>query len=102
MSAASSKGHRVDPKAQAAARKPNSDHVADFHTNSDLDAHPNAQHHTLGPTQNQAAPGSHLHDGSDSALILGGLQIVGAKGTPAWYLSVNQLLARLGAIDNST
>lgn len=33
----------------------------DAHEKSDVDAHPLAQHHTLGKNPNQAAPGNHSH-----------------------------------------
>lgn len=95
-------GNRVNPKADAAARQPAAEHVNDFHTNSDVDSGPDAHHHRLGTGTNQAAPGNHTHDGSDSPLILDGLSITGAKGTTTWYASVNQLLVRLGAADQST
>ena len=82
--------------------KPTSQAVEDFHTNSDLDARAESQHHTLGPGPNQAAPGDHTHDGGDSALILEGEIISGSRATDAWRLSVNAILVRLGATDNST
>jgi len=82
--------------------KPPAQAVEDFHTNSDLDARAEAQHHTLGPGPNQAAPGDHVHDGGDSALLLEGQTIAGSRATDAWRLSVNAILVRLGATDNST
>jgi hypothetical protein len=92
----------VNPKADQLQRKPPADLINDFHTNSDVDSAPDAHHHRLGLGPNQAAPGMHTHDGSDSPLILDGLQITGAKGTAGWYSSVNALLVRLGAADQST
>jgi hypothetical protein len=82
--------------------KPPSQVVDDFHENSDVDSRAEAQHHTLGPNPNQAAPGNHRHDGGDSALILEGETISGSRDTDAWRISVNALLVRLGATDNST
>jgi hypothetical protein len=82
--------------------KPPSQVVDDFHENSDVDSRAEAQHHTLGPNPNQAAPGNHTHDGGDSALILEGETISGSRDTDAWRISVNALLVRLGATDNST
>ena len=76
--------------------------VDDFHENSDLDSRAEAQHHTLGPNPNQAAPGDHIHDGGDSALLLEGQVISGSRNSDAWRLSVNAILVRLGATDNST
>jgi hypothetical protein len=82
--------------------KPPAQAVEDFHTNSDVDARAEAQHHTLGPNPNQASPGDHTHDGGDSALILEGEVISGSRASDAWRLSVNAILVRLGATDNST
>lgn len=39
------------------------------HQNSDLDSSKFAQHHTLGPSNNQSSPGNHNHDGSTSKQI---------------------------------
>jgi hypothetical protein len=88
-------GADENPKPPAAA-------VDDFHTNSDLDARAESQHHTLGPGPNQAAPGNHRHDGGDSALLLETETISGSRNSDAWRLSVNAILVRLGATDNST
>ena len=82
--------------------KPPNQVVDDFHENSDLDARAEAQHHTLGPGPTQAAAGNHTHDGGDSSLLLEGETISGTRTTDAWRLSVNAILVRLGAIDNST
>ena len=82
--------------------KPSAKAVEDFHTNSDLDTRPGSQHHTLGPGGNQAAPGNHTHDGGSSPQILAGYVITGSRGSDAWRQSVNALLVRLGAKDNST
>ena len=82
--------------------KPPSQVVDDFHENSDLDSRAEAQHHTLGPNPNQAAPGNHTHDGGDSELLLLGETISGSRDSDAWRISVNAILVRLGATDNST
>ena len=82
--------------------KPAGQVVDDFHTNSDLDTRAEAQHHSLGPGPTQAAPGDHTHDGGDSALLLEGETISGSRASDAWRLSVNAILVRLGAVDNST
>ena len=82
--------------------KPPNQVVDDFHENSDLDARAESQHHTLGPSPTQAAPGNHKHDGGDSALLLEGETIAGSRSSDAWRISVNAILVRLGAIDNST
>jgi hypothetical protein len=82
--------------------KPSSQVVEDFHENSDLDSRAESQHHTLGPSPTQAAPGNHTHNGGDSALLLEGETISGSRATDAWRISVNAILVRLGAVDNST
>lgn len=71
-----SDSRKVDPKAQQAARKPPPGDVADFHSNSDLDSRPEAQHHSIGTGPNQAASGQHNHDGTD-------------PGAPALWTGVN-------------
>jgi hypothetical protein len=86
----------------AKAQKPTTEEVESFHTNSDVDLRAEAQHHTLGPAPAQAAPGNHNHDGGSSALILDGYAITGSRGTDAWRQSVNALLVRLGADNNTT
>lgn len=91
--------NRVDPMAST---KPTTEEVERFHTNSDLDLRAESQHHTLGTSPSQASPGNHTHDGGDSPLILEGMEITGSRATDAWRLSVNALLKRLGATDNST
>lgn len=82
--------------------KPPAEVVNDFHTYSDVDTRQEAQHHTLGASPTQASPGDHTHDGGDSKLLLEGLTISGSRATDAWRLSVNAILVRLGATDNST
>ena len=59
-------------------------------------------HHQIGFNSWDAARGDHTHDGADSSLILDGLTIEGQRGTDAYNQSVNALLVRLGATDNST
>ena len=82
--------------------RPPAEVVEDFHENSDVDTRAEAQHHTLGPAPTQASPGDHTHDGGDSSLLLSGEVIVGARNSEAWAQSVNAILVRLGATDNST
>ena len=82
--------------------KPPSQVVDDFHENSDVDARAESQHHTLGPNPTQASPGNHTHDGGDSELLLLNETISGSRATDAWRQSVNAILVRLGATDNST
>ncbi len=91
--------NRVDPMSST---KPTTEEVERFHTNSDVDLRAESQHHTLGSSPSQAAAGNHTHDGGDSPLILEGLSITGSRADDTWRLSVNALLVRLGATDNST
>ena len=84
------------------AAKPTSQEVDDFHTNADTDLRSEALHHTLGPAPTQAAHGNHRHDGGDSELLLSGETISGSRASDAWRLSVNAILVRLGATDNSS
>lgn len=51
------------------------------HFNSDVDSSFQAQHHTLGPGRNQAAPGNHIHDGITSPKI-GALAVGSSASTP--------------------
>lgn len=55
------------------------------HQNSDLNSSIFAQHHNLGPTPNQASPGDHVHDGSNSKQF-NDLSILGllTAGNIAW------------------
>jgi hypothetical protein len=56
--------------------------INQLHTRSDVDASPQAQHHTLGFQHNQAAIGDHTHDGTTSRPIgyKLGTVLTGAKG----------------------
>lgn len=82
--------------------KASAEEVEKFHTNSDVDLRAESQHHTLGPSPSQASPGDHRHDGGDSPLILSGFTITGEVGSVPWGQSVNAILVRLGANDDST
>ena len=95
-------GLSTNPKGDGLATKPTAREVEDFHENSDVDGRPESQHHTLGPGPNQAASGTHRHDGGESALLLEGLTITGSRASDAYRLSINQILVRLGATDAST
>lgn len=76
--------------------------VNEFHTNDDVDRDANSHHHTLGPNANQAAPGSHRHDGSDSIQLLQGITLAGAKGGNTALASVISALVSLGATDSTS
>ena len=72
-----------------------------FHAQSSY-RRPTDLHHQLGKNSWDASQGDHTHDGVTSNLILDGLTIEGARNTDAYLQSVNALLVRLGAIDNTT
>lgn len=59
------------------------------HRQSDVDSSQRAQHHTLGPRRNQAAPGDHIHDGMTSKKI-GEMEMdpAGNEVRPAWTIPV--------------
>ena len=82
--------------------RPESRVVNEFHTNDDVDKDSNAHHHTLGGGANQASPGSHRHDGTDSVSLLEGIEIAGSRGGNLALQSVISALVSLGATDNTT
>lgn len=82
--------------------RPDPNSVREFHVNDDTDSASDAHHHTLGAGVNQAASGAHTHDGNDSALLLEGFTVTGAKGTAACDASIIALLVKLGATDSTT
>ena len=55
---------QINPRASVPAEEVNL-----FHLNSDRDAGPTSQHHTLGLGPSQASPGNHTHDGRNSKRI---------------------------------
>lgn len=91
-------------KREAPVDKPKAtaEEVEAFHTNSDTDTRAEAQHHTLGASSTQAAPGNHKHDGGDSELLLTGLTITGSRGGNTSLPSIIACLVRLGATDSSS
>lgn len=82
--------------------KPNAQEVEDFHSNADTDVRPEAIHHTLGSSPNQASPGNHVHNGSDAPLLLEGVQLTGSRGGNAAVASIISALVKLGATDTTT
>ena len=76
--------------------------VDDFHEQSDLNTRSEAQHHTLGPSQNQAAPGNHTHDGGTSVPLWEGNTITGSRGGNMALSSVIAILVQKGAVDATT
>lgn len=74
-----------------------------LHRGSDVDGDQLSQHHTLGPTHNQASPGDHDHDGTNSRLLMEGITVTGAKGGNAALTDlVNKLSAALGFTNSTT
>ena len=86
------------------AQRSNADatQVDDFHEQSDLNTRSEAQHHTLGPSQNQAAPGNHNHDGGTSIPLWEGNTISGSRGGNMALASVISILVQKGAVDATT
>ena len=76
--------------------------VDDFHEQSDLNTRSEEQHHTLGPSQNQAAPGNHNHDGGTSIPLWEGNTISGSRGGNMALASVISILVQKGAVDATT
>lgn len=71
----------------------------ELHRNADTDGSPQTLHHTLGSGRFQASPGSHIHDGGDSVLLLGDVTITGSRSSGAALVSVIEALTKLGATD---
>lgn len=86
------------------AQRSNADatQVDDFHEQSDLNTRGEAQHHTLGPSQNQAAPGNHNHDGGTSIPLWEGNTLTGSRGGNMALSSVIAILVQKGAVDATT
>lgn len=82
--------------------RPDAKTVNEFHSNDDVDKDSQAHHHTLGAGANQASPGAHRHDGTDSMSLLEGIEIAGSRGGNLALQSVIQALVALGATDNTT
>lgn len=76
--------------------------VDNFHEQSDADTRSEAQHHTLGAKQDQAAPGNHTHDGGTSMPLWGGQTISGSRGGNMALASVIAMLVQKGATDATT
>lgn len=81
--------------------RPDSKTVQEFHSNADTDASKESAHHTLGLGANQAAQGSHRHDGTDSFQLLEDEEITGSRGNGQALASVIVMLTKLGAIDKT-
>lgn len=89
----------------AESDKPEAKLVVDFHTHSDVDGNPKAQHHTLGPAQNQAASGNHTHDGGQSAKLdklMEDITISGSRGGNAALANLLSALANNFGLKDTT
>jgi hypothetical protein len=82
--------------------KPPSSRYIDWFHGQASHRRPTDLHHQLGRNSWDSSPGDHKHDGVTSSLLLDGLTIEGARNTDAYLQSVNNLLVRLGAVDNTT
>lgn len=78
--------------------------VSFFHSRSDVDSSPNAQHHTLGIKHNQASFGDHAHDGKSSRKVGTGLSLAisGSKAGNAALASVIAMLAQVMDFTDTT
>lgn len=77
--------------------------VNQLHTNSDVDSFAGAQHHTLGVKHDQAAPGDHKHDGTNSVKLLDGIHLTGVKsGGTALENLIQLLVDKFGLTDDTT
>jgi hypothetical protein len=68
-----------------------------FHSRSDVDSGPLAQHHTIGVGHNQVAAGDHNHDSKSSRKVGQGLglSVTGSKGGNAALASLLTMLAQV-------
>lgn len=69
------------------------------HSNSDIDASTQAQHHTLGIQHNQASPGDHTHDGKSSKKLGKGKDLAFPTTANAAY-SQAQIQSIINALRN--
>jgi hypothetical protein len=79
----------------------NTETVEKIHNFDDVDVRPESHHHTLGAAPNQAAPGSHLHRGGDSQILLVGSTLSGSRGSATAMVSIISALVVLGATDTT-
>lgn len=96
---------RRDPEPQVKEENPTppNETVELFHRNASVDTRPEDIHHRLGPGENQAASGSHTHNGSDSPMLGTNVVITGSKGGNAALASlISAMVKILGVTDNTT
>lgn len=94
--------HQGTGKADGQYETPPPMQVKFFHRFADTDSSGEALHHTLGPGEGQASPGSHKHDGGDSPYLLDAFTIAGTRGTSAYYQSIEAALQAIGVNVSAT
>jgi hypothetical protein len=72
------------------------DQINAMHANSDVDSAQFAQHHTLGPRHNQAAPGDHSHDGVTSKNIGAWVEYVNNSNVGNYWICASGTNPSLG------
>lgn len=73
------------------------------HEQDDADGSEFSLHHTLGPRPNQAARGTHIHNGEDSPKLMAGVVVTGSRGGNAAVASlITGLVNALGFTDATT
>jgi len=92
----------VPPGYQIMERRPDAGTVRDFHTQADTDSDRQAIHHTIGSGVNQAASGSHMHNGADSPMLGTNIEITGAKGGNTALDSVIAAMVQMFGVKDST
>lgn len=91
-----------EPETKAPDKSPPNRTVEEFHKNASVDTRPEDIHHRLGNGQNQAAPGNHRHNGSDSEVLGEGIIITGSKGGNSALASVISAMVKILGVTDST
>jgi hypothetical protein len=81
---------------------PSAEEVNRFHTKADTDSSNLAVHHTLGVKHDQASPGDHKHDGTNSLQLLENKVLTGSKGGNVALGNLITLLAEAFGFQDST
>lgn len=84
------------------AQPPTAEEVTRLHTYADTDSRAEAIHHTLGPGKWQASPGDHDHKGGNGRPLFAGYTMTGSRTSGTAVLSIAQILAAFGAVDNTS
>lgn len=91
-----------DIKKEQKSNSPEPRDVNTFHTRSDSDTGPNAQHHTIGIGHNQAAAGDHNHDGTATRKVGTGLKMTCNTLSVTDAVRIQNILAMLHKIIDFT